>query len=163
MKPLFFTSFLFLFSISFSQNQNGFTIISLSNSLIEGSNHFNLKEGSTIEKLKERNMFSFSFRDSTFIHSIGSNKNKDEKAKLRSQLYKITNIVAVEGPNNLDLYLITVKSGLSGKLYDYYIDFNGSEINVCQIMSLDGTEASGLTYGGVRFDKLEFCEIQSYD
>jgi len=162
MKTTIFTFVLFFSIISFSQNQKGFTIISNDNIVIANSDHFALTSGDKGSKLKQTNTFCFSFKDSTLVHVAGAYKNKEGKHEMMSQVYKITNIEAVVDRNGVDLFLITSESGLSGKSYDYYIEFNGSDIHMTQIFTMTGNKDEGFEYGGVLYNNLAYCVIRPY-
>lgn len=162
MRTIIFTTSLFLSLLSFSQSVDGFTIISESNVAVKDAEHFALTDGEKLSKMKQTNTFNISFKDSIFIHTPGAYKSKGEKKEMISQVYKITNVLAVKDKVGIDLILITVKSGLSGKLYDYYVEYNGKEIYITQIYEMKGSKETGYKYTGILFEKLEFCTIRSY-
>lgn len=162
-KTMLFLGLLFALSLT-AQNTDGFTIISQSNSAVKDADHFALTNGEKVSKTKQINTFNISFKDSIFIHTPGAYKSKkDGKKEMISQVYRITNVVAVTDKKGVDLYLITVKSGLSGKLYDYYVEFNGKNLTIMQIYDMMGTKESGYKYTGLLFEKLEYCEIRSFE
>lgn len=163
MKHLFTSVFLLLTGLVFSQNQEGFTITSTANITVENSDQFALTKGTESNKLKQTNTFNISFADSIFIHTPAAYKDKEGKHEMISQVYKITNIVAVVDKNGVDLYLITVQSGNSGKFYDYYIEYNGVSAYLTQIFSMNGTKEEGYLYSGVLYNNLTHCVIRSFE
>lgn len=162
MKHSLFSIFIFVSAFVFGQSVDGFTIISQSNVGVKDADHFALTSGEKVSKMKQVNTFNISFKDSIFVHTPGPYKSKEGKKGMVSQVYKINNVVAVTDKKGIDLYLITVKSGLSGKLYDYYIEFNGSKVWITQIYDMLGNKEDGYKYNGVLFEKLEFCKIRSF-
>ena len=98
-----------------AQDLSGFTIISDKNVYILDSENFSLSNGNAEDKSNEKNIFSFSFIDSVFIHTP---INKDG---MISQVYKITDVISNHETAGVDLYLIRVLSGLSGNYYSYFI------------------------------------------
>lgn len=163
MKNILFSLIFLLSAAVFGQSVDGFTIISQSNSAVKDSDHFALTSGETVSKVKQVNTFSISFKDSIFVHTPGAYKSKEGKKEMISQVYRITNVVAVTDKKGIDLYLITVKSGLSGKLYDYYLEYNGAEVHLTQIYDMQGNKNSGYKYTGLLFEKIEFCKIRSFN
>lgn len=157
-----------LFSLSFllilnaQKKPDGFTIISQSATAVKNADHFALTNGEKVSKIKQTNTFNISFKDSIFIHTPGAYKSKEGDKDMVSQVYRITNVLAVQDKKGIDLYLITVKSSLSGKLYDYYVEFNGSNLYITQIYDMKGSKEDGYKYTGLLFEKLEFCPIRGY-
>ncbi|MEZ4938495.1 MAG: hypothetical protein R2799_12975 [Crocinitomicaceae bacterium] len=162
MKHILFISIFLTASLIFGQNVEGFTVISTSNVAIKNADHFALENGEAIQKVKQTNTFNISFKDSILIHTPGAYKSKEGKKSMISQVYKIINILNVQDNNGIDLFLITVKSGISGKTYEYYIEHNGKEVRLTQIYEMKGSKEAGYNYSGVRFDGLDFCLIRSY-
>ncbi|MCB0476640.1 MAG: hypothetical protein KDC84_00655 [Crocinitomicaceae bacterium] len=162
MKHLLFLSFLLITGFLFSQKVPGFTIKTSSSVAIKNSDQFALTNGEVISKIKQENTFTISFSDSLFVHTPGPYKSKEGKKEMISQVYKITNILAVKDKKGIDLFLLTVKSGLSGKSYDYYLEYNGSKVHITQIMEMKGTKETGYNYTGIRFENPEFCLIRPY-
>lgn len=161
----FFLSFAFaIFTIGlFGQSADGFTIISQSNKAIKDASHFALSGGELIAKMKQMNTFSISFKDSIFVHTAGAHKSKEDgKKEMVSQVYKITNIVTVTDKKGVDLHLITIQSGLSGKLYDYYVEYNGADVHLSQIFDMSGNKDSGYKYSGILYEKIEYSRIRSF-
>ena len=163
MKNIYILLTFFFSTCLLGQNQKGFTIISGSNTVVEDSDNFALTTGEQKDTQKQGGIFCFSFSDSIFVHTTRAYKKKKVDLKMRSQVYKITNILSLTNKDGIDLYLITVKSGLTGKQYDYYIEYQGEQIVLSQIYKMSGDKEKGYKYSGISYTQLNFALMQPYN
>lgn len=155
--------FSFLISCSsISQITQGFTVISQENIAKSQATNFALEDGEKRSKRKQLNIFNISLSDSVFVHTSGDYKKKKEEQKMLSQVYKITNITTTKNKTAIDLYLITVQSGLTGKTYEYFIQYHPKQMRICQIFSMKGTKKTGYKYDGIQYNKLKFSKLTPY-
>ena len=140
-----------------AQDLSGFTIISDKNVYILDSENFSLSNGNAEDKSNEKNIFSFSFIDSVFIHTP---INKDG---MISQVYKITDVISNHETAGVDLYLIRVLSGLSGNYYSYFIEYNGIDLSFSQIYEVSDESEEELSCSGIRFEKLTHSVIRPFE
>jgi hypothetical protein len=157
MKHLTSILFILINFFSFSQDITGFTIISNKNYYVPEADNISLSDGKNEEKSNEKNIFSFSFNDSVFIHTP---INKDD---VISQVYKITSVFSKQEQNGVYMYLINIQSGLSGNYYTYYVVFNGSDLRFTQLYDISDESEEKLTCSGVRFEKLTHTLIRPYE